>query len=405
MMNILISVTDLCVGGGQNFAVKLAKALAKNHFVVIFNYETFEKKCQSLFIGDLLPTLKIISLPSQIYWFAKAIDAILLKLGIKPSVWQMIQKNYLRSLITSHKIDVVNSHLYGSDHFVVDTLRDSKTPIVISDHGDYRYIIEQGLSKIEEIHKIFGRVDAIAYPSYSNAQAASKYTQEFQVLEEVIYYGMPTESLKSHSKAAREKLTIPENALVFGIVARGIPSKGWAEAIEAFKLAQASSEKEMHLILVGGGDYLSSLEQSLDPQVTSYVHFVGYSSEPNYWIESFDVGLLPTCFPGESLPNSVIEYLALGKPVIATSVGGIPEMLTYDKQQAGFIVSLNQDGKADVSLLANAMIAYANNSNLFEDHKILAKNAFEKFNMQTCVKAYEQLFQRVLSQASELPHK
>ncbi|MCU0533999.1 MAG: glycosyltransferase family 4 protein [Hydrococcus sp. Prado102] len=396
-MNILISVTDLCVGGGQNFALRLAKFLAQQHSVFIFNYETFEKRCQALYLGDLPKNLKIISLPKTIYWFAKAIDACLSIIKIKSITWQAFQKNYLKSIINLYKIDLVNSHLYDSDYFVVETLENLQIPIVITDHGDYRYIVKEELSTINKIEKIVNRANAIVYPSHSNAQAFSKYTSDSKLIEEVIYYGIPPETPKSYPDSARKKLGISEDAFVFGMVARGIPDKGWAEAIAAFKLAKLSSARDIHLILVGGDDYLSSLKESLEPHLASSIHFVGYSSNPDYWIKSFDVGLLPTYFPGESLPNSVIEYLLLGKPVIATTVGGIPEMLTYDQKQAGFTVSLDRDGKADVAMLAEAIANYINDPDLFEAHAKLTKPAFEKFNMQTCVEAYEKLFQQILS--------
>jgi L-malate glycosyltransferase len=397
-MNILISVTDLCVGGGQNFAVRLAKSLSYEHSVILFNYETFEKRGESLALEQLPPNLEVKSLPASIYWLIKAIDAVLRNLKIRPRIWQSAQNFYLKSIISQGKVEVVNSHLYDSDRFVTTTLADTKIPIVISDHGDYRYILEKGLSGLDDIEKVLGRADAIAYPSQSNAQAISKYSHNFKSLEEVIYYGIPVEVPKIYPESARQTLDIPKDAFVFGMVARGIPNKGWTEAIAAFQQAKVSTQREIHLVLVGGGDYLSSLEQSLDSQWSPYIHFAGYSSDPNYWIESFDVGLLPTYFPGESLPNSVIEYLASGKPVIATKVGGIPEMLSYGGQNAGFLVRLDADGKADITQLTEAILSYVNDSNVCEKHSALARQAFEKFDMQTCIRAYEELFRQVLNQ-------
>jgi L-malate glycosyltransferase len=397
-MNILISVTDLCVGGGQNFAVRLAKSLSQSHSVILFNYETFEKRGEPLALGQLPPNLEVKSLPASIYWFTKAIDAILQTLKIKPKIWQFIQNFYLKSIISQRKVDIINSHLYDSDRFVTSALDTTKIPIVISDHGDYRYILERGLSELDDIHRILGRVNAIAYPSQSNAKAVSKYFHNLHSVEEVIYYGIPAEAPKTYADSPRQKLGIPNDAFVFGMVARGIPDKGWAEAIAAFQQAKASSQQEMHLVLVGGGDYLTSLKELLDSHLCSYIHFAGYSSDPEYWIKSFDVGVLPTYFPGESLPNSVIEYLAVGKPVIATEVGGIPEMLTYSGQEAGFLVRLDADGRANISQLAEAMRRYVNDSGSYEKHAAIAHQAFKKFNMQTCIEAYEELFRQVLNQ-------
>jgi L-malate glycosyltransferase len=395
-MNILISVTDLCVGGGQNFAVRLAKALSKGHSVILFNYETFQKRGDSLSLEELPDSLKIISLPAPIYWLTKAIDAIFLRLGASFSSWNFVQTLSLKLLIAWYQVNVVNSHLHTSDDFVTTVLQTSKTPIIISDHGDYRYIVETGLSNLDEINLIFERVNAIAYPSHSNAQVTSKFTSYSTILERVIYYGFPDKNRKNYVESARKKLGISDIAFVFGMVARGIPEKGWKETIQAFKLVQSLSDRDIHLILVGGSDYLTELEHELKLQATFNIHFTGYSSDPEYWISSFDVGLLPTYFPGESLPNSVIEYLFAGKPVIATGVGGISEMITHSEQQAGFIVDLSSDGKGDVPKLVDAMLRYIQDVKLFEIHSSLTQKAFEKFKMQTCVEAYEKLFQQVL---------
>jgi L-malate glycosyltransferase len=396
-LNILISVTDLCIGGGQSFATRLAKYLAQANFVLIFNYETFEKKCESLSVEQLPENLKIVSLSALIYWLAKAIDAVILKINIRPFVWQTVQEIHLKLLIAFHKIDIVNSHLYNSDDFVVNTLKKSKIPIVISDHGDYLYVTAQNLSTPEKVQSIVARANAIVYPSSFNAQAISKYTLNSNTLEEIIYYGIPTLNPKNYAESARKKLKISEDTFVFGMVARGIPNKGWSEAIEAFKLARKLSEKDIHLILVGGGEYLSSLESRLDLQLKACIHFTGYSSDPNYWVESFDVGLLPTYFPGESLPNSVIEYLLLGKPVIATEVGGISEMISYQERKAGYVIGLSQNGKVNVSDMSKAMVKYINDSELLKEHSSLTKYASEKFKMETCIDAYEKIFQKVLN--------
>jgi L-malate glycosyltransferase len=396
-INILVSVTDLCIGGGQNFAVRLSKQLAQEHFVVLFNYETFEKCCEPLFLGELPDNLKIVSLPRSIYWLAKAIDAILVKVKIKRIGWETVQQIYLKAIIAFYKIDIVNSHLYNSDYFVVNTLRNSQIPIVITDHGDYRYVVEQNLATPDLVKTIFDRANAIVYPCHSNAQAASKYASNARIMEKVIYYGIPTENHRNYDGSARQQLGITQAAVVFGMVARGIPNKGWAEAIEAFNLARLSSKKEIHLILVGDGDHLSFLARSISSQFATSVHFTGYSSAPSYWIDSFDVGLLPTYFAGESLPNSIIEYLLLGKPVIASDVGGITEMIDYKEQNAGFTINLTPQGKVDINKMAAAMFEYTNNPKLLKQHSDLAQQASEKFRMETCLNAYTDLFTKVIS--------
>lgn len=395
-MKILISITNLAIGGAQTFIARLATSLSASHSVYIYNLSPDAAK--DTIIDRLPDNIKIISfsLPSLVQRLLWKLDRLALKFGLKVTISEELRRLHFRVVLALLKIDIVNSHLYHSDNFVV--MQSSTTPVVITDHGDYRYVVQEKIGSLDTVLKIFSRASGIIYVSDSNAAALSKYVENSLAFMKKIYYGVTPSVQSSYPISGRQKLGIPEDALVLGMVARGIPDKGWAEALQAFAIIQSLAERDIHMIIVGESDYLTSLKQSLDENLSSIVHFVGYSSEPNYWIESFDIGLLPTYFPGESLPNSVIEYLSLGKPVIATEVGGIPEMITHNNETAGFIINLSQDGKADISMMADVMLGYINDPRLLEKHSYLAKQAFEKFNMQTCIDSYESFFQEILSQ-------
>jgi L-malate glycosyltransferase len=190
----------------------------------------------------------------------------------------------------------------------------------------------------------------------------------------------------------RTTLGISSNAIVFGMVARGIPEKGWSETIQAFHKLPTNSQQERHLILVGESKYLDELQSELTETQLKHIHFTGYADRPESWIQACDVCLLPTYFAGESLPNSVAEYLSLGKPVIATTVGGIPEMLTDGEQLAGILINLDRDGRPSIDSLSNAMLAYIEDRNLTIAHSKQAHLAFEKFKIEHCIVEYEKLF-------------
>lgn len=400
-MKILISISDLSIGGAQIFAVRLANALSINHSIYIYNYELLQKHRESALLQKLPPNAKVIYMPPLFSWLSMKLDKILCKIKLKPVAFNYVKKLHFKILtLFVYRIDIINTHLYHSDSFVVSALKNSKIPVVTSDHGDYRFVIERGISTLNEIKDIVNRVNGIIYPSHSNTQFICRYMDLYKALEKTIYYGFLDEKSNGYTESARKKLGISEKAFVFGMVARGVSEKGWAEAIQAIDYVRSLSTKEVHLILVGESDYLSSLKNFLKPELNSFVHFVGHSSEPNYWIESFDVAVLPTYFSGESLPNSIIEYLSLAKPVIATEVGGIPEMLNHNGKIAGFIIHLTQDGKADITSMADAMLSYVNQPDLLEKHSHIAKEASEKFQMQTCLEAYESFFQQILKKAS-----
>jgi glycosyltransferase involved in cell wall biosynthesis len=147
------------------------------------------------------------------------------------------------------------------------------------------------------------------------------------------------------------------------------------------------------LVLVGSSDYLDGLRAAT---TNPRVHFVGFAPNPIDWVRLFDVGLLPSYFASESLPNCVAEYLFCGAPVVATRIGEIPQMLAVPGQgMAGALVEQNAQGLTDPAALTAAMRTYLTDPARLAAHRELARQCFDKFRMAHCIAAYEALFAQV----------
>lgn len=99
--------------------------------------------------------------------------------------------------------------------------------------------------------------------------------------------------------------------------------------ISAFHEMRAafSSRQPLHLILVGDGREQKNLErQTADYGMRDNVHFAGFQGNPAHWMGLFDSMVQPSLTEGT--PNSVLEALCLHIPVIATAVGGVPDLIT-----------------------------------------------------------------------------
>jgi len=398
-MNILISISHLNIGGAQTFAARLAKGLSNNHAVFLYDYEYVPSNQLNSVLNILPEEVRVLKLPRFLDRLGKKLDYYVQKLNLNVNIWLFLKRTHFRALLKIHRIALINTHLYHSDRFVTGSLQHSKLPIVLSDHGDYRFVIQENTATVEDVEQIFNRVNQVVYVSNSNAEVLSKFLEKFGYGTK-IYYGIPKPASSQWDQNARKKLGIQPTDFVFGMVARGIPEKGWAEAIEAFKRVHDRAQRTVHLILVGASDYLTSLREPFDQELKPHIHFVGHTSDPNFWIEAFDVGLLPTYFPGESLPNSVIEYLSFGKPVIATKIGGILEMLAFEDRQAGSTVDLTPTGVANSFQIAEAMLRYLDKPDLLEEHAQLAKQSFEKFSIDKCIAHYEAVFADLISTTS-----
>jgi glycosyltransferase involved in cell wall biosynthesis len=135
--------------------------------------------------------------------------------------------------------------------------------------------------------------------------------------------------------ARRRSWGVPQGAFVIGTVARLAPVKNHALVLRALQRL----DEDVHLVLIGEGPSGRALEQlAKELRVDRRVHFTGQLVETENLHQFFDVSVL--CSRSEGFPNAVIEALAAGCPVVATPVGGVPEVIV--ERQTGLLVSVDQ---------------------------------------------------------------
>jgi glycosyltransferase involved in cell wall biosynthesis len=122
--------------------------------------------------------------------------------------------------------------------------------------------------------------------------------------------------------AKRREWGIPQDAFVVGAVGRLVAVKNHAMLLRA---AQPLGE-HVHVALVGDGVERAALERlGSELGIGARVHFVGQVVSPENLHQFFDASVL--CSRSEGSPNSVLEALAARVPVIATSVGGVTDIV------------------------------------------------------------------------------
>jgi len=127
--------------------------------------------------------------------------------------------------------------------------------------------------------------------------------------------------------AIRRVLGIPQNASVLIFVGTISREKGVYGLVEAFEIL-AEQQPRLHLVMLGNGPDLPRLQEMAASRLgLSRVRLVGqvpHTDVPN-WLAASDVFVFPSYHEG--MPNAVLETMACGLPVVATSVGGIPEVI------------------------------------------------------------------------------
>jgi len=145
------------------------------------------------------------------------------------------------------------------------------------------------------------------------------------------YFDPERREVEEKAKLLREKLDVNDDIIV-GYVGRLIPAKGLIYLISAIKKIQ-DEHPHVVLVIVGDGPQRRTLEtMAKDLKIKSI--FTGWQVNALPFYALMDIFVLPSFFEG--LPNVVLEAMAMEKPIVATRVGGVPDLIMNKKN--GFLV-------------------------------------------------------------------
>ena len=175
-------------------------------------------------------------------------------------------------------------------------------------------------------------------------------------------------------------------------VSRGLPEQGWIEAIEAVKRANNSSERPIHLLLIGDGECYDTLKTV---ELPSYIHLLGRKGNVRSYFAMSDVGLLPSRFKGESFPLVVIESIMCGIPVIASDVGEIRNMITDEKGEMAGVLFCLTDWKIPIDELEQIILELLDEEKYLQ-LKMRVKNVVSKFDIAYTASQYINVYNEAL---------
>ncbi|OAN16813.1 glycosyltransferase [Photobacterium jeanii] len=141
--------------------------------------------------------------------------------------------------------------------------------------------------------------------------------------DHVILNGIDTEYFSPGSRLlARQDLQLPLDKILIGCAGRLVHEKGIDNALHAL----ASLPNNHHLVIAGQGDKLDELQSLAQHlQLEHRVHWLGYCDQMRLFYRALDLFTMPS--RQEGLPLALLEAQACGKSVVATQIGGIPDLL------------------------------------------------------------------------------
>ncbi len=137
----------------------------------------------------------------------------------------------------------------------------------------------------------------------------------------------PGEGPFTAGPAIRAALGLPSSGTLVVHIGRAVPGKGHGAALDALEIIAASGDGDMHLLFVGDGPLIPSLAKRIasSPLLRGRAHLLGFRTDVGAILRASDLMCLPSA--AEGLPLVIIEAMAACLPVIATTVGGIPELV------------------------------------------------------------------------------
>jgi glycosyltransferase involved in cell wall biosynthesis len=189
--------------------------------------------------------------------------------------------------------------------------------------------------------------------------------------------------------SVRNNLNIPNDAPIVGTIANLHPRKGLKFLLHAVSLL-LKEFSDLHCVIIGRddgeGDTLCSIAHQL--YIEQHVHLLGYKKNARQLLSAFDVFVLPSLYEG--LPVALIEAMAAGLPIVATRVGGTPELIMHG--QTGLLVEPENVTDLTASI-RSLLINPGRRAQMGEAAQILMK---KEFTAESMAKRYAELYQALV---------
>ena len=211
-----------------------------------------------------------------------------------------------------------------------------------------------------------------------------------------LYNGVDAE-LFHPAVGEREALPVPgfapPEAFVIGSVGRMKAVKDQltlARAFVALVRMMPAAQRRVRLVLVGDGPLRDQVASVLNEGGVAHLAWLaGERDDVPQLMRAFDLFVLPSL--AEGISNTILEAMATGLPVIATAVGGNPELV--DEGRTGTLVP-----HSDPETMAREMLRYYDNPTECKTHGRMARERIERsFSISTMVNSYVGLYDRLLA--------
>jgi glycosyltransferase involved in cell wall biosynthesis len=272
----------------------------------------------------------------------------------------------------------------------------ARRPVVLHVHADYGRVAIGGYPAYVR------RLDRLLAPATARAIAISDAVRDFAiegmglapertvVLHNPVGDGLGREPGEARLAELQRRYGIPAGAPVVGTVTRFHPTKGNPDLVDAF--ARVAAEiPDARLLFVGGGTGRAALAaQAAALGIAGRVIFAGFQEDVAAHLRLLTVFALPSLEEGLSV--AIAEAMTAGLPVVATRVGGIPELVEDGK--TGLLVPPGRPTE-----LAAALLAVLSNSGLRSRLAAAARDESCRFAMNRFLVRMEEIYREAMAES------
>lgn len=323
----------------------------------------------------------------------RAVLARLSEAGVRVSGLKRSRRLALRPwinlvrLLRRERVDIVHAHKFGSNLWAVLFGRLARVPVVVAHEHMWSYSERSPRNLVDR--DVIARF-ADAFIAVSDEGRRQMIELQGIPAEDVIYIpnGIP-ELPPGDRDTAREALGIAPGAPVVGTLANLRPEKALEVLIEAAAILREEFA-ELRVVVAGEGEERALLERLIaDRDLKDKVLLLGWRDDRADLLAAFDLAVCCSDFEGG--PLSVMEYMDVGLPIVATRVGGLPELL--GEGDCGLLVE-----PRDPAALAAALAALIRDPERRETLGASARALRERrYGIDTWVRRIEALYADLLA--------
>jgi glycosyltransferase involved in cell wall biosynthesis len=369
VLSVLDSPTDQ--GGAERFALGLATHLPRDRFEPWVCSTRFATREASELLADA------------------GVSHISLRRTGKLDIYRL---GGLAMLLRTGRFDVVHAHMFGSNVWGTVLGKLCTVPVIIAHEHNWSYT--GGLMRRTIDRHVIARY-ATRFVAVSESNRTRMIELEGIPAEKVLI--LPTAYIPHRETAPtdiRSELGLAPDARIIGVVATLRVEKALEVMISA--AAQVIQRfPDAHLVIAGDGPQRESLEaQVASMGLTGHVHLLGERRDVTPLLETVDVGALSSDWEG--MPLFVLECMATGTPVVATNVGGLPEIVENDR--TGLLVP-----PRDPTALAAAISALLADPERGRRLAATAAERMHEFTIETVAHRFADLYEQLVSESAPQP--